>query len=173
MVFSSLTFLFYFLPLVLILYFIRRDIRWRNGVLLAASLFFYAWGEPIWIIAMAASTAVNYLCARQIARSKSRRIRKRWLTLGVGISGLLLFIFKYASFFINSLLGIFSPTLRIPVLELPIGISFYTFQVITYTVDVYRRKQRPTPLRWILQKITAIRSNRKTARTILHGACCF
>ena len=84
MVFSSLTFLFYFLPLVLILYFVRRDIRWRNGVLLVSSLFFYAWGEPIWIIAMVASTAVNYLCARQIARSKSRRIRRKWLALGVG-----------------------------------------------------------------------------------------
>ena len=157
MVFSSLTFLLYFFPLVLILYFIRRDIRWRNGVLLVSSLFFYAWGEPIRIIAMVASTLVNYLCARQIARSKSRRMRKRWLVLGVGISGLLLFVFKYAAFFVNSTLGVISPALRIPVLELPIGISFYTFQVITYTVDVYRRKQRP----------------QKRFSTLLLYVCCF
>lgn len=143
MVFSSLTFLFYFFPIVLILYFVRGDIRWRNGVLLAASLLFYAWGEPVWILAMVASTAVNYLCARRLVRAKSRRVRRRWMILGVGVSAALLFVFKYAAFVVNSMLGIFSPSLRIPVLELPIGISFYTFQVITYTVDVYRKKQRP------------------------------
>ena len=143
MVFSSLTFLLYFLPIVLILYFVRRDIRWRNGVLLVASLFFYAWGEPIWIVAMVASTAVNYYCARRMVRVKGKRARRRWMALGVGVSGLLLFIFKYASFLINSVLGIVSPSLKVPVLELPIGISFYTFQVITYTVDVYRKKERP------------------------------
>lgn len=142
MVFSSLTFLLYFLPLVLILYFVRKDLRWRNGVLLAASLFFYAWGEPIWIIAMVASAAVNYLCTRKMVHTKRKRARRKWMVLGVAISGALLFIFKYASFFINSILGIVSPSLKIPVLELPIGISFYTFQVITYTVDVYRKKQR-------------------------------
>ena len=143
MVFSSLTFLLYFLPIVLILYFVRRDIRWRNGVLLVASLLFYAWGEPIWIVAMVASTAVNYYCARRMVRVKGKRARRRWMALGVGVSGLLLFIFKYASFLINSVLGIVSPSLKVPVLELPIGISFYTFQVITYTVDVYRKKERP------------------------------
>ncbi len=143
MVFSSLTFLLYFLPIVLILYFARRDMRWRNGVLLVASLFFYAWGEPIWIVAMVASTAVNYYCARRMVRVKGKRARRKWMILGVGVSGLLLFIFKYASFFINSVLGVVSPSVKVPVLELPIGISFYTFQVITYTVDVYRRKERP------------------------------
>ena len=143
MVFSSLSFLLYFFPIVLILYFIRKDLKWRNGVLLAASLFFYAWGEPIWILAMVASTAVNYFCARKMVREKSKRSRRKWMALGVAVSGALLFVFKYASFMLNSLLGIISPSLKIPVLELPIGISFYTFQVITYTVDVYRRKERP------------------------------
>jgi len=143
MVFSSLTFLLYFMPLVIILYFVRKDIRWRNGVLLAFSLLFYAWGEPVWILAMVASTAVNYVCARKLVRTKDKGKRKMWLILGVGISAALLFVFKYASFIFNSVFGIFSNSLRVPVLELPIGISFYTFQVITYTVDVYRRKQRP------------------------------
>lgn len=151
MVFSSLSFLLYFFPIVLLLYFIRKDLKWRNGVLLVSSLFFYAWGEPIWILAMVASTAVNYFCARKMVRVKGKRNRRRWMILGVAVSGALLFVFKYASFMINSLLGVFSPSLKIPVLELPIGISFYTFQVITYTVDVYRRKMRPQKrFSWLL-----------------------
>ena len=143
MVFSSLSFLLYFFPIVLLLYFIRKDIKWKNGVLLAASLFFYAWGEPIWIIAMLVSTAVNYWAAIMIAKNKKRpKARKRWMILGVAISAAFLFVFKYAAFIVNSTFGLISPALKIPVLELPIGISFYTFQVITYTVDVYRRKQK-------------------------------
>ncbi|MBQ8507477.1 MAG: MBOAT family protein [Clostridia bacterium] len=157
MVFSSLSFLLYFFPIVLILYFIRKDLKWRNGVLLVSSLFFYAWGEPIWIIAMVASTAVNYFCARKMVRVKGKRARRKWMILGVAVSGALLFVFKYASFMLNSLLGVFSPSLKIPVLELPIGISFYTFQVITYTVDVYRRKMRP---------------QKKFSRLLLY-VCCF
>ncbi len=143
MVFSSLTFLLYFFPIVLLLYFIRKDIRWKNGVLLAASLFFYAWGEPIWIIAMLVSTIVNYFAAIMIAKNRKRpKARRMWMILGVTISAAFLFVFKYAAFIVNSTLGLISPALKIPVLELPIGISFYTFQVITYTVDVYRKKQK-------------------------------
>ena len=142
MVFSSLSFLLYFFPIVLFLYFIRKDIKWRNGVLLVASLFFYAWGEPIWIVAMLASTVVNYFAARQIVREKNKKKRRMWMILGVGISAAFLFVFKYAAFIVNSTLGLISPSLKIPVLELPIGISFYTFQVITYTVDVYLKKQK-------------------------------
>ena len=143
MVFSSLTFLLYFLPIVLILYFVRQGTRWRNAVLLGASLFFYAWGEPVWIVAMVASTLVNYVCARKLVREKSKRRRRKWMILGVGVSGALLFIFKYAAFFLNALLGLVGSRARVPALTLPIGISFYTFQVITYTVDVYLRKQKP------------------------------
>ena len=142
MVFSSLSFLLYFFPIVLLLYFIRKDIRWRNGVLLAASLFFYAWGEPIWIVAMLVATLVNFCATKKIVREKNRKKRRMWMILGVSISAVFLFVFKYASFIVNSTLGLISPSLKIPVLELPIGISFYTFQVITYTVDVYLKKQR-------------------------------
>ena len=143
MVFSSLSFLLYFFPIVLLLYFIRKDIKWKNGVLLMASLFFYAWGEPIWITAMLVSTAVNYFAARMIAKNRKRpKARRMWMILGVSISAVFLFVFKYAAFIVNSTLGLISPALRIPVLDLPIGISFYTFQVITYTVDVYRKKQK-------------------------------
>ena len=142
MVFSSLTFLLFFFPLTLILCFARRNINWRNGVLLAASLIFYAWGEPVWVLAMVGSSAVNFLCAKKIVHTKVKRERKKWMILGVATSAAILFVFKYAAFFINSFLALFGAQARIPALELPIGISFYTFQVITYTVDVYRRKTR-------------------------------
>ena len=142
MVFSSLTFLFFFFPLTLILCFARKSIRWRNNVLLAASLIFYAWGEPIWVLAMVGSSAVNFFCAKKIVHSKSKRARKRWMILGVGTSAALLFVFKYAAFFANSFLALVGAKTRVAGFELPIGISFYTFQVITYTVDVYRRKTR-------------------------------
>ena len=143
MVFSSLTFLFFFFPITLILCFAGRSIRWRNLVLMCASLVFYAWGEPVWVLAMIASTAVNYVAGRRIAHSHSPGVRRLWLILGVGASAALLFAFKYAAFFANTFLGLFGSAARVPVLELPIGISFYTFQVITYTVDVYRRKVKP------------------------------
>ena len=76
MVFSSLTFLFYFLPLTLLLSFARTSIKWRNGVLLGASLLFYAWGEPVWVLAMVGSTAVAFLCARKIVHTKKKRRRR-------------------------------------------------------------------------------------------------
>ena len=142
MVFSSLTFLFYFLPLTLLLSFARRSIKWRNGVLLGASLLFYAWGEPVWVLAMVGSTAVAFLCARKIVHTKKKRRRRLWMTLSVALSASILFVFKYSAFFVNSFMALFGASWRMTPLRLPIGISFYTFQVITYTVDVYRRKAR-------------------------------
>ena len=142
MVFSSLTFLFYFLPLTLLLCFVRKDIKWRNGVLLAASLLFYAWGEPIWVLAMVGSTAVAFFCARKIVHTKKKRKRRLWMALSVSLSSAILFVFKYSAFFVNSLMALFGASWRMTALRLPVGISFYTFQVITYTVDVYRRKAR-------------------------------
>ena len=143
MVFSSLTFLLFFFPLTLLFCFIKQDIRWRNGVLLAASLVFYAWGEPIWVLAMVGSTAVNYFCARMMSQTRRENQRRAWMIIGVATSAAILFAFKYAAFFANTFLGIFRAQTRFKGLELPIGISFYTFQVITYTVDVYRRKAPP------------------------------
>ena len=136
MVFSSLTFLLLFLPITLLLYFLRGSVRWRNGILLIVSLVFYAWSEPIWILALVASTLVNYGCALGIVRAP--RMRRLWLFVGVGLSLALLFYFKYATFFwgpIAALLGLNAPSV-----VMPIGVSFYTFQVLTYTVDVYRGK---------------------------------
>ena len=129
-----------FFPAVLILYFICADLRWRNGVLLVASLIFYSWGEPIWVLAMIGSTAINYVSAMLIGRASSPGLRKTALVVGAAASLAVLFYFKYAAFLVNSVTSLFGVSFSIPVLELPIGISFYTFQVLTYTVDVYRDK---------------------------------
>ena len=140
MTFSSLTFTTLFFPAVLILYFICTDLRWRNGVLLVASLIFYSWGEPIWVLAMIGSTAINYVAAMLIDRASSPGLRKTALVVGAAASLAVLFYFKYAAFLVNSVTSLFGVSFSIPVLEPPIGISFYTFQVLTYTVDVYRDK---------------------------------
>ena len=129
-----------FFPAVLILYFICADLRWRNGVLLVASLIFYSWGEPIWVLAMIGSTAINYVAAMLIDRASSPGLRRTALVVGAAASLAVLFYFKYAAFLVNSVTSLFGVSFSIPVLELPIGISFYTFQVLTYTVDVYRGK---------------------------------
>ena len=140
MVFSSMTFVPLFLPLVLVLYYATRHPNIRNGVLLVFSVLFYAWGEPKWIFVMLLTVTVNYLCGLLIDRSRSKFRRTVFMTLGVSLSLGFLVYFKYFGFFsdiVTSLMGV-ENTFQKPVL--PIGISFYTFQVLTYTVDVYRGK---------------------------------
>ena len=140
MVFSSMTFVPLFLPLVLVLYYATRHSGIRNGVLLIFSLIFYAWGEPKWVFVMLLTVTVNYLCGLLIHRSPSKLLRTLSMILGVSLSLFFLVYFKYFGFFsdiVTGLMGIANPFQK-PVL--PIGISFYTFQVLTYTVDVYRGK---------------------------------
>ena len=152
MVFSSLTFLLIFLPLLYLLYFLRRSVRWRNGVLLVMSLLFYGWGEPLWILAMLVSTFANYFCARAISRSESEPRRKLILAVGVVFSLSFLFYFKYSAFFANTFYRLLGLSRTAAARRLPIGISFYTFQILTYTVDVYRKKApaQANPLRLLL-----------------------
>ncbi len=140
MVFSSMTFLFLFLPILFVLYFISKNLHWRNAVLLIASLVFYAWGEPIWIIAMLIATGINYISTLAFSAVDAKWLKRIFLTIGIVASIAFLAYFKYAAFFVNSFTSLFGITLSLPVLKLPIGISFYTFQVLTYTVDVYRGK---------------------------------
>ena len=140
MVFSSMTFVPLFLPFVLAAYFITKNPVIRNSVLLAFSLLFYAWGEPKWILVMLLTVTVNYLCALLMDRAKSTRSRTVCMVIGVGLSLAFLFYFKYFSFFYDSITSLFGLTNNLEKIVLPIGISFYTFQVLTYTVDVYRRK---------------------------------
>ena len=143
MVFSSTTFLFLFLPALLLLYFIVKDIRWRNGVLLAFSILFYSVGEPVWVFGMIVVTLVNWYLALVIYHKKNKRLRKGLLAVAVVVSLVLLVWFKYSAFVVNTFAGLFGATWRMPEQHLPIGISFYTFQVLTYTVDVYRKKAKP------------------------------
>ena len=135
MLFSGIPFLFYFLPAVLILYFLAPD-KLKNAVLLVSSLVFYAWGEPKYVALMAATIALFYLCGLAMEKTHSRRWQKFWLILSVVISLGLLGIFKYADFFIGSFHA--ATGISLPLLRLPIGISFYTFQCLSYTIDVYR-----------------------------------
>ena len=138
MVFSSLTFLCLFLPVVVGLHTVVKNTRARNVILLVASLLFYSWGEPVWIAAMIFSAFVNYLCALRIDSARTSAGRKAALAVGVVISLSSLFYFKYAAFCVNNFSALFGSEFRMAALKLPIGISFYTFQIITYTVDVYR-----------------------------------
>ena len=138
MVFSSLTFLLFFFPSILCLYFITNDDRIRNLVLLVFSLTFYAWGEPKWIFVMLFTVGVNYLCGIIISRSEKRKLF--WVITGAGVSLAFLFYFKYSGFVLENIENIFGFESGFKSPVLPIGISFYTFQVLTYTVDVYRGK---------------------------------
>ncbi len=155
MVFSSTTFLFLFLPALLVAYFCRKGIRWRNGVLLVFSLIFYSFGEPVWVLGMVGVTLINYFIALRIDRTRQKRRRALLLAAGVFASLVLLIFFKYSSFLLNTVYGLFGVDRVAPERHLPIGISFYTFQVLTYTVDVYRKKARPqtNPL-WTLLYIS-------------------
>lgn len=140
MVFSSLIFLFAYLPAVLIIYFITPK-RGKNLALLLASLFFYAWGEPVYVLLMIASLTLAYLFGLGIGKSRAEHPRraKALTTLSVCVSLSFLFFFKYYNFFALNLSRL--PMVNTPTiagLALPIGISFYTFQIISYTVDVWR-----------------------------------
>ena len=142
MLFSSISFLYYFLPAVLVVYFaVPRGLK--NGVLLLASLVFYGWGEPKYVLLMAAAILAFYLYGLAIGRAKSRRGQKGWLTAAVVTGILLLTVFKYADFFIGSFAAVTGLSMPLLNLALPIGISFYTFQCMSYVVDVYRGDARP------------------------------
>ena len=137
MLFSSIPFLYYFLPAVFLLYFIAPK-KLKNTVILLSSLFFYAWGEPKYVILMVISITVGYILGLLIEKFRGSALSKLFLALSVIFSIGALGYFKYADFFIsnfNAVTGLSVPLLRI---ALPIGISFYTFQLLSYTIDVYR-----------------------------------
>ncbi len=138
MVFSSLVFLCIFLPVNLFLYFIIKNRTWRNWLLIISSLFFYAWGEPVWITAMIFSTLFDYFNALMIEKYHGTNKAKAFVALSVIGNLLLLGAFKYSGFFVENINALFGLSLNVPRISLPIGISFYTFQTISYVVDVYR-----------------------------------
>ncbi len=139
MVFSSLTFLFAFLPITLIVYYLVPK-KAKNIVILISGLVFYAWGEPIYVLAMIASTFIDYTAGRIIAKYDDRpKIRTICLIVSLVMNLGLLGTFKYLGFLINSANAWFGLNIPNPNLPLPIGISFFTFQSMSYTIDLYRR----------------------------------
>ena len=137
MLFSSVTFLYYYLPAALLLYVCVQQ-RLKNFFLLLASLFFYAWGEPKYVLLMLVSIAQGYTFGLLIEKHRNAKASKIFLTLSVFVSLGLLGYFKYADFFLSSVNAVTGLSLPLLKLSLPIGISFYTFQVLSYVIDVYR-----------------------------------
>lgn len=140
MLFSSMIFIFVFLPLLCTAYYVVPNRTYRNILLCAASLLFYAWGEPRYIFLMLASISVNYLFGIGIEKSRSAGSGKFLLISAVVCNLAALGFFKYAGFFVRNINVLFRTTVTVPDLPLPIGISFYTFQALSYIVDVYRKK---------------------------------
>ena len=134
MTFSSASFLFLFLPAVFLLYLLSPSLRVKNGLLAAVSVFFYAFGEPIYVILLLFSVLVNYVFARLVDRTHSKWI----LAASVVLNLLMLGVFKYAALAADAVNLIPGVSVTVPAIALPIGISFYTFQILSYVVDVYR-----------------------------------
>ena len=139
MLFSSLTFLFMFLPILIVVYYISSD-KLKNYILLLASLIFYSWGEPKYIIIMLVSIIFNYLIALLIGNNKKKNIRRLLLVIAIIFNIGMLFSFKYINFFIDNINSIFNLSIGGVNVSLPIGISFYTFQILSYVIDVFRKE---------------------------------
>ena len=138
MLFSSIPFLYYFLPLVLAVYFLTPRAG-KNAVLFLSSLLFYAWGEPKFCIFMLLSILQGYVFGRLIEKhAQNKKRSKLFLTASVALSLALLAYCKYADFFLSSVNAVTGLSFKLLHVTLPIGISFYTFQILSYVVDVYR-----------------------------------
>lgn len=139
MLFSSILFLYYFLPIVLILYFILPD-KFKNAILLIASIVFYSWGEPVYVFLMIFSAVFNYTMAIDIRKTQLKgKTAKGVLIYTVAVNLFILCFFKYYGFFMDTVNGILHTDFQYTELPLPIGISFYTFQALSYIFDVYRK----------------------------------
>ena len=143
MLFSSTTFIYLFLPLVIFFNFIvfKKSRLLQNINLLFASLFFYAWGEPKFVLVMIGSIIANWFFGLMVSRKRDkRRLCKLFIALDVIFNLSVLFVFKYLTFTGNIIDSVFGIHLPIPNIALPIGISFFTFQAMSYVIDVYRGK---------------------------------
>lgn len=144
MVFSSPIFLFVFFPIVLICYFLIQK-RYKNIFLLGVSLFFYFWGEPKYVLLMVVSILLNYIFGLLVERSlEKRHLAKRIIGIAISVNVFILLIYKYSNFFVDNINVLMQKFNLAPIyfdkIDLPIGISFYTFQAISYLVDVYRKE---------------------------------
>ena len=152
MVFSDLFFLYAFLPLCMLFYFVWKNITWKNVILVVFSLLFYAWGEPLWIILLIFSTAANYGCGLLIERFRGTSKSKLGVVLSLVVSLGLLAVFKYSDFVVENLNLILLFEIPAPNITLPIGISFYTFQILSYIMDAYwgKVKVQRNPLKFLM-----------------------
>lgn len=143
MLFSSITFLFLFLPVTVLIYYLVPQ-KTRNLVLLIASLFFYAWGEPVYVVLMILSILLNFFCGKDIGEKRADPVRaKRSLIFAVVMNVLILGFFKYYGLLMETLNVLFPYEIPYRELALPIGISFYTFQELSYLIDIYRGNAKP------------------------------
>ncbi len=152
MVFSSLTFLFAFLPIVLVLYYLMPNNKAQNVIILISGIVFYAWGEPLYVFAMLLSTAIDFCAGLIIHKYDDKpKVRLACLIVSLVMNIGLLSVFKYLGFLINSANMWFGWNIPNPNLPLPIGISFFTFQSMSYTIDLYRRniKVQKNPVSFI------------------------
>lgn len=140
MVFSSLLFLYVFLPATFLLHFIAKSLKIKNLVLTVVSVFFYAWGEPFYVILMLFTTLVNYVCGRIIDAKRGSGGAKAAMIACAVITLSLLGVFKYLDFFLENIGFLIGKEIAYVNIVLPIGISFFTFQTLTYTIDLYRNK---------------------------------
>ncbi|MBR1751503.1 MAG: MBOAT family protein [Ruminococcus sp.] len=137
MVFADLFFLYFFLPVCLIFYFMTRNLHIRNAVLIAFSLIFYAWGEPVWVCILVFSATVDYINGLVIDKYRDKPQAKAALIWSLIVNLGLLVGFKYTGFIMENVNALLDTSLPVPDIKLPIGISFYTFQTISYTIDCY------------------------------------
>ena len=140
MVFSSLFFVLLFLPVNLLCYAFAKTIQTKNRVMLIFSLIFYAWGEPVYVLLLIAVSFVNWALALGIGKSEDSSRRKWLLVAASAVSLFSIGVFKYAGFFLSQVKALTGFPAVVPSIALPIGISFYTFQILSYVVDVYRRE---------------------------------
>ncbi|WP_337927599.1 MBOAT family protein [Anaerotignum lactatifermentans] len=147
MVFSSLTFLCIFLPVVLALYYLLPTLRIRNVLLIIVSLLFYAYGEPVYVLLMIASIIINYIFGRLLGTENKKK--RQWiLAIAVVINIGLLVVFKYLDMMVQTVNQLCGSEIPLVGLALPIGISFFTFQALSYVIDVYRREVEPQKNLW-------------------------
>ncbi len=141
MVFSSLVFMYVFFAVALVAYFWSKDIKIRNIILCALSVFFYAWGEPLWVILLIVGCAIDFVLGLNIEkqlRKGNKQTAKLLMILSVIENIAVIGVFKYSGFLVSNINGIFRAAIPVPSFTLPIGISFFTFQKLSYSIDVYR-----------------------------------
>ena len=150
MVFSSITFLIYFLPIFLLLYHLVPH-KYKNALILIASIYFYSWGGPKFILVILGTTCLDYFLVKAMNNQKTQSSKTRFLIISLCLNLGLLFYFKYCNFFIDNINAAFGTKITWLEVVLPIGISFYTFESLTYVLDVYRGIHKPLKNFWHYQ----------------------